>query len=255
MAPMHSVDETNMNAQHSIFSHVLRAIALLVVVALLYAAISTVQTRLTARKDASWTQESMSYLPQSSAMSRYLLGYQTTYANYLWIKTMLYFGSHYSTDQDFRWLVSMVDIVTKLNPQFYPAYEFAGVMLPDFCKAPDAARTILMGGLGTYRGDKAWRIPYFLGYLYDRSYGDTLNAASFMALAAQDPKASVTVSGLAATYYTRMGQTQRAIAYLASMYETTENPDVKKHLKEKLDALLRAERAAGRGVSGKGTVR
>ena len=37
----------------------------------------------------------------------------------------------------------MVDIITRLNPYFYPAYEFAGIMIPITCNNPEAARVIL----------------------------------------------------------------------------------------------------------------
>ncbi len=201
-----------------------------------FIAIFFIQNRLTLFKDETWFKERMSYLPQTEKIRPYLLGFSTTYANYLWIKTMLYFGSHYSTDKDYTWLVTMVDMVTKLNPYFYPAYEFAGVMIPTFSEDPDAARVILDRGI-TFLGNKRYNIPFYLGWIYYNKYNDSKIAADYLVIASQNRKAPVFFSTLASTLYHNAGKKDLARDFLYSAYNSSENPIVKKIIKDKIISL------------------
>ncbi len=180
--------------------------------------------------------ESFSDVPANERIAPYLMGYQTTYANYLWIRTILYFGTHYSGDRSFSWLVSMVDIVTKLNPRFYPAYEFAGLMLPEYTGRVDASRIIIERGVGAM-GAERWKIPFYAAGLYAEYYHDTLTAARYMALAAQNPRTPKYVVTLAATYLDKSDQRETARQYLLATYEASENPTVKHAILEKLKKL------------------
>lgn len=205
-------------------------------VSVLFLGISAIQQKLTSMKRDAWFTERMSYLPKSEALKPYLLGFSSTYANYLWIKTILYFGTHYESDRDYTWLVTMVDIVTKLNPYFYPAYEFAGVMLPNYCQAPDAARIILQRGL-THLGISKYSIPFYLGWIYYEQYNDYGQAAQYLALASHNPKAPPFYSALAASLYTDAGKRDHAVEFLYSAYYASENPAVKQTVRNKIEEL------------------
>jgi hypothetical protein len=213
-------------------------------VAAFFVSIGRLQTILTRAKGPSWFAERMSYLPSSEKIESLFLGYTSVYADYLWIRTMLYFGSHSMTDKDYPWLVTMVDMVTKLNPRFYPAYEFAAFMIPDFCHDPDAARVILDRGISAF-GAANWKLPYYLGWLYYREYHDKVRAASYLQLASQDPKVAPYVVGLTARFLRDAGLHDQSRRFLLSMYETAENPRVREHIRQKLasDSLARPSRS------------
>ncbi|MBD3344275.1 MAG: hypothetical protein GF401_04345 [Chitinivibrionales bacterium] len=201
---------------------------------ILVGSIIAVQNKLTNSKDASWYKESMAYLPQSHKIKPYLLGFHTTFANHLWIKTMLYFGKHYDTDRKYPWLVSMVDIVTRLNPRFFPAYEFAGLMLADHSKNPEAARIILKRGISVF-GTRRWKLPFYLGWLHFQHYNDKETAAIYLKLASKNEKAPAYVHGLAASFMYHAGKKEQALLFLKSLYSSTENPRIKEHIKRKLE--------------------
>jgi len=205
------------------------------VIAGLFISLGRLQTVLTSSKDPSWFTERMSYLPSSDKIESLFLGYTSAYADYLWIRTMLYFGSHYMTDKDYPWLVAMVDMVTKLNPRFYPAYEFAALMIPDFCHNPDAARVILDRGISAF-GASNWKLPFYLGWLYYREYHDKVRAAYYLQLASQDPKVAPYIVGLTARFLRDAGLHDQSRRFLLTMYETAENPRVREHIRQKLSA-------------------
>ncbi len=192
-----------------------------------------VQYLVTGMKDETWFGERLSYLPSSKAVEPYLLGFSETFANYLWIRTMLYFGGHLKTDKEFPQLVHMVDMVTKLNPRFYPAYEFAALMLPNSADALDAARTILSRGI-THVGHTTWKLHYYMGFLYFEHYKDNERAAEFFSMAAKHPEVPPYLPALAARLYADVGRRETGIFLLKSIYETAENPQVKETVLKKL---------------------
>jgi hypothetical protein len=197
------------------------------------------QTYLSKQTDPRWKTESFSYLPDNERIKDYLLGYETTVSHYLWIRTIIYFGEHYKGDKHYLWLVNMLDIITKLNPLFYPAYEFAGVVLPDITKNPDISRIMLERGL-TQLNDRQWNIAFYMGMLYYQMYNDTYTAAKYFEVASRfNSSHQAKFISLAAAFYKKSGLEKNGLNFLILMYETSDNPEVKRHLKEKIDNYVK----------------
>lgn len=196
------------------------------------------QKKLTIQREKSWSQERMSYLPQSEKIKPFLLGFSSTYANYLWIKTMIYFGDHYMGDREYTYLVTMTDMVTKLNPYYFPAYEFAGIMLPGYGDNIEAARILLNRGISRI-GNKKFNLFFYLGWLYYDQYEDYEQAAYFIGLAAKGKNAPIHLSGLSARLYTQIDKKDMALELLHSVYNTTENPAVKKAVEKKIKLIAK----------------
>jgi hypothetical protein len=192
------------------------------------------QNRLTRTRLDYYAPSSMAYVPQTEKIKPFLMGFSSVYADYLWIRTTLYFGSHFMTDRQYPWLVHMVDFVTRLNPNFYPAYEFAGLMIPDVCHDPDAARVILERGISSNL-EKKWKLLYYLGMVYYLYYDDKKSAASCFARAATLQNAPVyKLAGIAATMFKKAGAPEEGREFLEFIFVTSENPEVKRYIGDKL---------------------
>jgi len=216
---------------------VVRAGMPVLVVAVLFAAIVPVQRRLTSEKTDEWLQQRMSYLPRSDILKPLLLGFHTTYANYLWFRTVNYFGTHYITDRSYPWLVQMVDMVTRLNPYFEPAYEFAGVLLPDLAGAPDAAEVILRRGIENI-GSWSHKPYLYAGVLRLKYWNDRVGAAEYIGRGALVPTEHAwKMARMAATFYTQAGEQLAARDYLVLLLETSDNPAVKRVVEDKMREL------------------
>jgi hypothetical protein len=205
------------------------------------AAIYVLQNDIHRYTGPSWRQESMTYLPRGERIKPALLGFETTVAHYLWIRTVLYFGGHRLTDKSYPWLIDMLDIITRLCPWFYPAYEFAGLMVPDVCGNPEAARIILERGL-TYLVATKWNVAFNMGMLHFLYYGDKKTAAECFARAAMAkgaPRDKLTT--MANAFYTQAGSPAEGYRFLLFAYETSDNPDVRRHLAQKINELQRGE--------------
>jgi len=201
-------------------------------------AIYRTQSDLMKKTDPEWKTESFSYLPGNERIKDYLFGYETTLSHYLWIRTVIYFGDHYKKDKKYTWIVSMIDMITKLNPYFYPAYEFAGLLLPDITDNPGLSRIFLERGL-THLKSGQWKLSFYLGMLYYQSYNDTYKAAFYFDLASRAPGAHrEKLAGLAAVFYRKAGLEDYGLSYLRMMYEISDNPEVKRHILEKIDKFV-----------------
>ncbi len=216
-----------------------RKILFAVTISLIIVGIIATQKHLNKITGTDLKNESFCYLPDDKRITNFLLGYQTTLSHFLWIKTVIYFGAHYISDKQYAWIINMLDMITKLNPYFYPAYEFAGVLLPDITNNPDITRVLLERGLTNCK-IKQWNIAFQLGMLYYNNYHDNLAAAKYIELASLAPGApKEKLVGLAAVLYRKSGYGNYALSYLKLMYETSDNPEVKRHILIKVDNFLR----------------
>lgn len=215
-----------------------RAAATIAVAVLLLSGITYFKAALTDIRGKTPPLESMTFLPGSERIKPFMLGFNTTYAHYLWIRTGIYTGEHYLGDQKYDWLTPMVDMITRLHPHFNEAYEFAGLLIPDYTGDSDAAKVILERGINVF-GTKRWNIPFYLGMLYYRYYGDNERAAQSVAMAAQaQSNHRARLTRLAATFFNRAERDEDALEILMFMYESSENPDVRKHIEAKIEELF-----------------
>jgi hypothetical protein len=193
------------------------------------------QNRLTEVRLHNTVPSSMAYVPQTEKIRPFLVGFHSVYADYLWIRTTLYFGGHYLTDRQYPWLVHMVDLVTRLNPRLYPAYEFAGLILPEVCKNPAAARIILERGISSTVEHK-WKLYYYLGMIYYRYYDDRGMAATCIACAAtQKNSPGFKLAGVAAAMFKKAGRPEEGRELLDLVYSLSENPEVRRYIQGKIE--------------------
>ncbi len=184
-----------------------------------------------------WQKERLSVVVTSPEVKPFLLGFDSVLADYIWINTMLYFGTHYNKDRDFEWLTSMIDATIMLNPSFFPAYEFAGLMVPTVTGDYEYARMTLEKGVGRVNRRNEW-IMFYLSWIYYTEYKDYERAAELLSTAAHSPHAPPFWGQFAATLYTKAGQENNSLLFLYALRASTDNPQVKEALKDKLLELL-----------------
>lgn len=208
----------------------LRGVVKIGAVVIVLSAIAVLQGDLRRLTGQHWQRESMTYLPAAEQTEHLFLGFQTTVAHYLWIRTILYFGGHYLTDGNYTWLVDMLDIITRLCPWFYPAYEFAGLIVPDLCNNPEAARIILERGI-THLGMEKWNVAFYSGMIHFKYYDDRKTAANYFlraALANGAPREKLL--SMAKMFHAQAGIAGETLRFLLFAYEASDNPDVRRHL-------------------------
>jgi hypothetical protein len=208
----------------------LRIAGIILLVSVIFASIVFMQNELSKLSYTSKVSPSMAYLPRNEKIRPWLLGFHTVFANYLWIKTTIYFGGHLLSDRQYPWLVQMIDIVTRLNPHFYPAYEFGGLIIPEICHNPDAGRIILERGVCAVL-EKKWKLYFYLGMLQYKYFYDDKKAALNFAIAAQLPGAPAEkLINLAKHFFTESYGSSQTDQILMLIAAASENPEVRRYL-------------------------
>ena len=106
-------------------------------------------------------KEHLYYFPNARALHAYALGFDHAVADLLWMRTLAYFGGHYQTDQDYRYLANMLDVITQLNPHHASAYYMAAVVLPWMVGALAESHALLLRAMVNFPEDGRW--AYYLG--------------------------------------------------------------------------------------------
>lgn len=219
-------------------SHWLKALTWLVFLHLLILSCYLVQTRLEEIRPQD-RAERMIYLPSGKLLKPMALGFDNLLADVLWIRAVIYVGSHILTDKSYPWLYHIVDLVTTLDPQFDKPYEFGGIVLALDGKAVDQSIAILQKG--TRYHPHYWRFPFYLGFDYFYLLGDPKTATGYMEQAARLPGCPPYVPLLAASMKYEVAGQEEAIRFIEEMLANVRSPRVKEELRKKIELLRRGE--------------
>lgn len=112
------------------------------------------------------------YLPAPKMLKRMSLGYTTLLADLIWIRGLLYVGTHFHQRGGIEWLPKYTRAIVRLDPKFRKAYLWGAViLLYNRTKAPRALElesiALLKEGQKVFPHD--YYFPYMIGmgYLYE----------------------------------------------------------------------------------------
>jgi len=131
------------------------------------------------------------YLPNERLLHHFTGGMSGVIANLLWIECIQYIAREFHGEQSYKWLLAMIDTITRLDPHFADVYRYGGMFLAALRADSDGALDVLNRGavLNPYN----WEIPYeaAMVYLLNRRNepGSKKLAARYMTIAAQRPNA------------------------------------------------------------------
>ncbi len=184
--------------------------------------------------------ENLSYLPSGAFLKGAALGYDEILGDLLWIKALGYFGGHSKTDQDYRWLAHILNIVTILDPLYQPPYEFGGIALATEVGDVDSSIALLKKGMEhvSTSHPRYYYLPFFLAFDYMYYKGDYLTAAQYLEHAARFPQSPSYLPRLVARLYANADAPQVAVPFLQEMIRSTEREDLKTRLVERLNQVV-----------------
>lgn len=197
------------------------------------------------------TEEQL-YLPNGKGLRLISLGYHNFLADILWFNTINYFGKHYASDHDYRWLTHMCDLVTNLDPRAMHVYEFGALMLAWEANDPIQANLILTKAINTPElgiHPKLWKMYYLRGFNYTFFFNDSEKAAADFAAGSKLPNADVIMKRLASKKLLTLGKDpDRAVAFLREALDTTTDPMARKALERRLqEAMAKRAEILGKG--------
>ena len=213
-------------------------------VPLLFACVAALQTGIDARTRTAAQQKDELLLSSPSAVRKISLGYDALLADIYWTRAVQYYGNRVGTDHpNFDLLWPLLDIATTLDPKLVVAYRFGAVFLSETGKG-GAGRTDLAIELvkrGIAANPDQWMLGSDLGFLYYWRMRDYPDSAAAYLEASKIPHAPLSLKMMAARVAQEGGSLQTSRMIWSQLYESTQNPLVKKRAEEMLRGLKAQE--------------
>jgi tetratricopeptide (TPR) repeat protein len=190
--------------------------------------------------------EKLGYIPQPEVLKFVAADQKIFLADSLVMKTLFYFGSlvekstaKFVLPPDYFTIYKTIETAVKLDPYNMDAYYFTQAVLVWDAKRIKEANALLEHGM-KYR-DWDQQLPFFLGFNHAYFLKDYQNAARFYRRAA-DLSGAPLLANLAGRYMYEAGQTDLALAYLATMEKSARNAAIKKEFQVRITAFQEVKR-------------
>lgn len=182
----------------------------------------------------------MLYLPSGKFLKGAALSFDEMLSDILWIKTIGYFGAHVVTDKDFAWLNHLLDVTTILDPYFEYPYEFGAILMMLELGDIDSSISILQKGMKNIpkTHGRYWYLPFYTAFNYMYYKKDFKKAAYFLEIASKFPDTPAYLPLLVSRLYANADVPENAEFFLKEMIKTTDNPDMKEILRQRLNIVL-----------------
>lgn len=169
----------------------------------------------------------------------------------LFLNSIVFIGStHERTERprvkpwEWKWLYSMFDASTDLDPYFFDPYYVANAQLTWDAMMIEEDNLLLEKGC-KYR-DWDSTLPFFIGFNYFYFLQDNLNARKWLLEASKRPNANTFYAALAAKLAYEKKRTENAISFLEELSRRTEDEELKKKYEVRLiflQQVLKVENA------------
>lgn len=215
-----------------------------VCVPLLFVCVAALQTGIDARMRTAAQEKDELLISSPSAVRTISLGYDALLADIYWTRAVQYYGSRVGTDRpNFDLLWPLLDITTTLDPKLVIAYRFGAVFLSEGGNG-GAGRTDLAIKLvkrGIAANPDQWILGSDLGFLYYWRMSDYPDSAAAYLEASKMPNAPLWLKIMAARVAQKGGSLETSRMIWSQLYESTQNPLVKKRAEEMLRGLKAQE--------------
>ena len=189
--------------------------------------------------DQEQTRE-LQYFPNERAVEFISFGYQNAFADFLWFQTINYFGKHYYSDHNFRWLAHMCNLITTLNPKARHVYEFGSAMLSWEQNEPSESIKLLTKAIAAFPND--WNFLYLRGFTNMFFLKDNKSAREDFITASHIPNAPVFLARMATKNMLEYEDPKLTVFFIESLLRKNSDLTYRSMLE---DRLKQAKKAAG----------
>jgi hypothetical protein len=163
--------------------------------------------------------------------------FRSLLADYLLLKASVYLGGRYSTPEPCKQAVSILFRQSAaLDPYFFQTCYFTQAHLP-WWRGELLEDALDIIEIFHEHRDWHWEPGFYLGFDYFYFLKDNQMASKYLMEASKRPYAPPLVGFLGTRLAQRSGKTSVSIAFLQSMYESTENETAKEEIARRIEAL------------------
>ncbi len=172
-------------------------------------------------KPSDWNESRLTYLPSGKILKPMAMDLDEAVADMIWIDGMIYFADAYLGKKTYQWLWHFLDIVTILNPRFYQAYEFGGVVLTK--EKSELPKTLYLLDRGIAEFPTDWRLRVYAAMAQLSLDSNYVKSAEYLKPIALVPDIPNHIRTLAAALLSKGGGQRMALAFLVDCYVRSEN--------------------------------
>ncbi len=214
--------------------------AALVGIPLLLCAIAALQVRIDAQTRSAEQEQQELVLRSPEAVKSLSLGYDGLLADIYWTRAVQYYGRRVAVQgANFDQLWPLLDITTTLDPKLIIAYRFGSIFLSETGLGgpgrTDLAVELVKRGIAA--NPQEWRLNSDLGFLYYWHLHDYPAAAEAYLEGSRKPGASPILTLMAARIAQLGGSLETSSMIWADIYNSTQNPNIRKKALEQLRGL------------------
>jgi hypothetical protein len=210
----------------------------------LFCAVAGIQKRIDAQSASLAEADEELLLQSPDAIKRVSLGYDGLLGDIYWTRAVQYYGAHANKqDRDFHLLWPLLDVATTLDPKLEVAYHFGAIFLSETGEI-GAGRTDLAIKLvkkGIAANPDTWQLGTDLGFLYYWRMKDYPEASAVYQRTSQIPGSPPWIKMMAARVAQTGGSLETSSMLWQQVYDTTQDPDVKKQSAKELQGLRARE--------------
>lgn len=186
--------------------------------------------------------EDPSFMIPAPVLKIVTLDFHGVASDYLFLNSLVFIGSTHERKEkprvkpwEWKWLYSMFDASTDLDPYFFDPYYIANAQLTWNAMMIEEDNLLLEKGC-KYR-DWDSTLPFFVGFNYFYFLQDNLNARKWLLEASKRPDAQPMYASLAAKLTYEKKRTENAISFFEEMSRRTEDEELKKKYETRLNFL------------------
>lgn len=158
-------------------------------------------------------------------------------ADYLLLEASTVIGAQNKpTPEDWDAITRLFKQSMALDPHFRQTYYLIQATLPWETEQYDLAIELL--NISKEHRPWDWVPGFFIGFDYFYFLKDNATASKYLMEASEVPDAPILLATFGARLAQKAGQTQTSIAFLKSMYENTDDEEIKKTIGERINAHI-----------------
>ena len=168
----------------------------------------------------------LALFPKSGWVRPLTLGRSELAADYVWLRTIQYYGAHRRTDRQYPYVRSLLTTLTELDPHFINAYIFGALVMTEDLGQPLEAVRFLESGIE--KNPESWWLPFEIGvthYIHRRDYKA---ASPWLARAAEMEGAPESTRRLAAYAAEKGGDADVATLLWLEVFAQAEQDEIRR---------------------------
>ncbi len=166
------------------------------------------------------------YIPKEMTTPDIVGDFNTIYADYIWFESLQYYGDRKAKRASLKYLLSIFNSITNLDPYFEQAYTFGATLVGTDGHNWAGCQELLKKGMVNIPDD--WRMPFFMGFFNYIWYKHYKAAELWFKIAVKKPGCPENISHFIPFMHFRMGDYYTGMLMWIEIYNNAKNEQEKK---------------------------